>query len=413
MDPGFLQRGIAQRLGGSDFGQATELYKFAKIKSLKAEARRKNPGVKLIDMGVGEPDKPADGEIVSVLAREAGRPENRFYADNGIAEFQRAAASFLDRTYGVKLDDPLNNVLHTIGSKPALAMLPICLIDPGDVALLTVPGYPVMGTYTRYLGGETYGLPLLKENDFYPDFSRIPAGVLKRAKMLYINYPNNPTGQTATKEFYKRVVEFAQKNGIVVVSDAAYSSITFDGEKPLSFLSIDGAQDLGLEVHSLSKSFNMTGWRLGFVAGNKRAISALAAVKNNTDSGQFRAIQKAGVYALNNMGRIIEDNCERYSRRFDKLVSVLNTAGLKASKPKGTFYCYVEAPKSAADGTAFGSAEQCSEYLISKALVSTVPWDDAGAYLRISVTFEANDEQEEAAVLDEVEKRLVKLGLEC
>jgi LL-diaminopimelate aminotransferase len=407
----FLQRGIAQRLGGADFGKATELYKFAKIKSLKAKAQRENPGIKLIDMGVGEPDKPADGEIVSVLAREAGRSENRFYADNGIAEFQQAAAAFLERMYGVKLDDPLGSVLHTIGSKPALAMLPICFIDPGDVALVTVPGYPVMGTYTRYLGGETYNLPLLKGNDFYPDFSRIPADVLKRAKMLYINYPNNPTGQTATKDFYKRVVEFAQKNGVVVVSDAAYSAITFDGEERLSFLSVEGARDVGVEIHSLSKSFNMTGWRLGFVAGNKRVISALAAVKDNTDSGQFRAIQKAGVYALNNMGRIIEDNCERYSRRFDKLVSVLNDAGLRASKPKATFYCYVEAPKSAADGTAFGTAEQCAEYLISKALVSTVPWDDAGAFLRISVTFEAAGEQEETAVLDEVEKRLKALGL--
>ncbi|MGE5494233.1 MAG: LL-diaminopimelate aminotransferase [Burkholderiales bacterium] len=405
-----LQKCIARRLGGADFGKDTELYKFAKIKSLKAAALRENPGVRLIDMGVGEPDKPADKEIVDVLAREAAKCENRFYADNGIAEFQQAAAAFLERMYGVKLEDPLKNVLHTIGSKSALAMLPICFIDPGDIALVTVPGYPVMGTYTRYLGGETYELPLLKQNDFYPDFSSIPDNILKRAKMLYINYPNNPTGKTATKEFYKRVVEFAQKNGIVVVSDAAYSAITFDGEKPLSFLSVDGAQYVGVEIHSLSKSFNMTGWRLGFVAGSEKIISALAAVKDNTDSGQFRAIQKAGAYALNNMGRIIEDNCKRYSRRFDKLVRVLESADIKAQKPKGTFYCYVEAPKSAADGTAFDSAEQCAEYLIKKALISTVPWDDAGAYLRMSVTFEAADEREEDAVLGEVEQRLKKLG---
>ncbi len=405
-----LPKCIARRLGGADFGKDTELYKFAKIKSLKAEALRENPGVRLIDMGVGEPDKPADKEIVGVLAREAAKSENRFYADNGIAEFQQAAAAFLERMYGVKLEDPLKNVLHTIGSKPALAMLPICFIDPGDIALVTVPGYPVMGTYTRYLGGETYELPLLKQNDFYPDFSSIPDSILKRAKMLYINYPNNPTGKTATEEFYKRVVEFAHKKGIVVVSDAAYSAITFDGEKPLSFLSVDGAQYVGVEIHSLSKSFNMTGWRLGFVAGNEKIVSALAAVKDNTDSGQFRAIQKAGAYALNNMGRVIEDNCKRYSRRFDKLVRVLQSAGIKAQKPKGTFYCYVEAPKGAADGTMFDSAEQCAEYLIKKALISTVPWDDAGAYLRMSVTFEATGEREEDAVLCEVEKRIMKLG---
>ncbi len=406
-----MQESIARRLGGADFGMAMELYKFAKIKSLKAAARSENPGVDLIDMGVGEPDKPADSEIAKVLAREAGKSENRFYADNGIAEFQQAAAAFLERMYGVRLEDPLQNVLHTIGSKPALAMLPICFIDPGDIALVTVPGYPVMGTYTRYLGGETYDLPLLKQNDFFPDFSSIPENILKRSKMLYINYPNNPTGKTATNEFYKRVVEFAHKYGIAVVSDAAYSAITFDGEKPLSFLSIDGAQEVSVEIHSLSKSFNMTGWRLGFVAGSKKIISALATVKDNTDSGQFRAIQKAGTYALNNMGRIIEDNCERYSRRFDKLVRALESAGLKAQKPKGTFYCYVEAPKSAADGTVFSSAEQCAEYLIKNALISTVPWDDAGAFLRISVTFEAADEREEDAVLGEVEQRLIKLGL--
>ncbi len=411
MEEGALQESIARRLGGADFGMAMELYKFAKIKSLKAAARSENPGVDLIDMGVGEPDKPADSEIAKVLAREAGKSENRFYSDNGIAEFQQAAAAFLERMYGVKLEDPLQNVLHTIGSKPALAMLPICFIDPGDIALVTVPGYPVMGTYTRYLGGETYDLPLLKQNDFFPDFSSIPENILKRSKMLYINYPNNPTGKTATKEFYKRVVEFAHKYGIAVVSDAAYSAITFDGEKPLSFLSIDGAQEVSVEIHSLSKSFNMTGWRLGFVAGSKKIISALGMVKDNTDSGQFRAIQKAGTYALNNMGRIIEDNCERYSRRFDKLVRVLESAGIKAQKPKGTFYYYVEAPKSAADGTVFGSAEQCAEYLIKNALISTVPWDDAGAFLRISVTFEAADEREEDAVLGEVEQRLIRLGL--
>ncbi len=410
MMDGFLQHSIAQRLGGADFGKAG-LYKFAKIKSLKAKVRSENPGLRLIDMGVGEPDRPADKEIVDVLAREAGKSENRFYADNGIAEFQQAAASFLERMYGVKLDDPLENALHTIGSKPALAMLPLCFIDPGDVTLITVPGYPVMGTYTRYLGGETYELPLLKQNDFYPDFSGIPRDILKRAKMLYINYPNNPTGQVSTAGFYKDAVEFAYKNGIFVVSDAAYSAITFDGEKPLSFLLAEGAQEVGVEVHSLSKSFNMTGWRLGFVAGSKKAVSALATVKDNTDSGQFRAIQKAGVYALENMGHIIKDNCERYSRRFDRLVKVLNSAGLKARKPKGTFYCYVEAPKTAADGTVFGSAEECAEYILKKALISTVPWDDVGAYLRISVTFEAKDEREEAAVLDEAEERLVKLGL--
>ncbi|MBW2038523.1 MAG: LL-diaminopimelate aminotransferase [Deltaproteobacteria bacterium] len=406
----FFRDKIANRLGGKDFGSGTEVYKFERIKRAKKEAKEKNPDIPLIDMGVGEPDKPADIGIVKVLSQEAGKPENRLYADNGIPEFQEAAASYLEKVYNVRGLNPYENILHSIGSKPALAMLALCLINPGDIALMTTPGYPVAATYTKYIGGEVYNLPLFKENDFYPDFSAIPKEVLKRAKLFYINYPNNPTGQVATDDFYKEVVEFAYKNNIVVLSDAAYAPITFDGYEPFSFLSVKGAIEVGVEVHSLSKAFNMTGWRLAFVVGNEKIIKAYGTVKDNTDSGQFRAIQKAGIYALNHP-EITKGICERYSRRFDLLCTALNEVGFAAQKPQGTFYCYVQCPKGTKSGIRFENAGEVSEYLIKKALISTVPWDEAGSYLRFSVTFEADGYDEEKKIVEELKRRLLRLEL--
>jgi LL-diaminopimelate aminotransferase len=289
-------------------------------------------------------------------------------------------------------------------------MLPLVFINPGDVALITVPGYPVLGTYSQYLGGDVYPLPLRPENDFYPDFSAIPAVILKRAKLLYINYPNNPTSQVATVEFYRQVVEFAHRNQIVVVSDASYAALTYDGYKPLSLLTINGAREVGVEIHSLSKAFNMTGWRLAFIAGNPKVIKAYGMVKDNTDSGQFRALQKAGAYALNHPELTLE-NCARYSRRFDLLVKVLREVGFDAEKPAGTFYCYVPIPQGTANGVIFRNAAETAEFLLKEALISVVPWDDAGAYLRFSVTFEANGVEEEINIMNKLKQRLLKLNL--
>jgi LL-diaminopimelate aminotransferase len=401
----FLEDKIADRLGGRQFGKSTQIYKFERIKRAKAEARRRRPELPLLDMGVGEPDKSAAAGIVEVLAEEAGRPENRWYADNGIPEFQEAAAGYLADIYRVQGIDPSTQIVHGIGSKPMLAMLPLCLINPGDITLSTTPGYPVTGTYTRYVGGEVYNLPLHEENGFFPDFAAIPTDILRRAKLLYINYPNNPTGQVATDEFFREVVEFARQHQVVVVHDAAYAAIVFDDSEPYSFLSVDGAVEVGVEIHSLSKAFNMTGWRIAFIAGNSKAVQAYATVKDNTDSGQFRAIQKAGIHALAHP-EITLENCRRYSRRFDLLVETLRKVGFDAQKPGGTFYCYVRAPRGTTSGLEFGSAEEASEFLIKEALISTVPWDDAGAYLRFSVTFEADGVEEERAVVQELERRL-------
>ncbi len=406
----FYDDKIAARLGGKMFGKESEVYKFAKIKKAKEDAIKSNPNLQLLDFGIGEPDKPADIGVVTRLAEEAGKPENRFYSDNGIPEFQETAAKYLESVYGLKGIDPYTNIIHGIGSKSILSMLPLCFINPGDITLTTTPGYPILSTYTRYLGGDTYNLPLYKENNFYPDFSIIPKNILKKSKLLYINYPNNPTGQVATKEFYKEVVEFAYKNNIIVISDAAYGSITFDGCKPLSFLSVDGGKEVGLELHSLSKGFNMTGWRMAFIVGNPLAIKAYGAVKDNTDSGQFRAIQKSAIYALKHK-EISDKNCKRYSRRLNLLVAALKDIGFSAEKPKGTFYCYVPIPKGTKSGIIFNSAQDVSEYLIKNSLISTVPWDDAGSYLRFSVTFAANTQEEEIKIIEELKQRLIKLQL--
>ena len=406
----FFDDKISNRLGGADFGKSTVIYKFELIKRAKAAAKKAHPEIGLIDMGVGEPDWPADILVVKALSEEAGRPENRWYADTGIPEFQEAAASYLEKVYGVSGLIPSEHIIHGIGSKPVLAMLPICFINPGDILLTTVPGYPVTATYTKYLGGEVFDLPLLEKNSFLPDLNIIPQPVLKRAKLMYLNYPNNPTGAVASVEFFKQVVAFAKKNDIIVIHDAPYSALTYDGYKPLSFLSVEGALDIGVEVHSLSKAFNMTGWIIGFHCGNSKSIKAYGTVKDNTDSGQFRAIQKAAIQAFKHT-EITEKTIIKYSRRFNLLVNALNDLGFDAKKPKGSFYCYVKAPAGTEKGKVFNSATEFSEFLIHESLISTVPWDDAGKFIRFSVTFEANSLEKEIEVINEMKERMKKLKL--
>jgi LL-diaminopimelate aminotransferase len=315
---------------------------------------------------------------------------------------------------GVSGLDPAANIVHSIGSKAALSILPACLINPGDVALMTTPGYPVFGTHAQYYGGEVVNLPLLEKNQFLPDLNSIPADKLRRAKTLVINYPNNPTGASATPEFFASVVAFARKNNLVVIHDAAYAALVFGG-KPLSFLATPGAMDIGLELHSMSKGFNMTGWRLGFVVGNPLLVRAYADVKDNTDSGQFLAIQAACAHALDHP-EITRQIAAKYSRRMDGLVAVLNRHGLPAKKPGGSFFLYVKSPRGAAgkDGkrVIFERAENFSQWLISDKLISAVPWDDAGAYVRFSVTFSAAGIADEQRVLSEIDRRLTGAAFE-
>lgn len=401
----YIQNLFAERIGGSSFGKGTVLYKFEKIKRARREAERAHPETPIIDMGVGEPDWMADVSVVERLYSEAKKWENRGYADNGILPFQEAATKYMETVFGVHGLEPQNEICHSIGSKPALAMIPQAFINPGDVSILTVPGYGVLGTMTRFLGGEVYPLPLLPENDFLPNLDSVPADIAKRAKLLYINYPNNPTGAVASFEFFERVIEFAKRNHVIVISDAAYAALTFDGYAPLSFLSVPGAKEVGVEIQSLSKAFNMTGWRLGFVAGNEKVVKGFACVKDNNDSGQFKAIQYAGVEALSTPS-ITERTVAKYSRRHDLLVKALSDVGFRVKKPKGSFYLYAKAPKGIEGGESFATAEDFSQWLIREKQISTVPWDDAGHFVRFSVTFTADSEESEVSLMDEIRRRL-------
>jgi LL-diaminopimelate aminotransferase len=414
MSESFIQNLFAERIGGRQYGKSTAIYKFEKIKRAKRAALAANPGAEIIDMGVGEPDEMAFPEVLAKLNDEAGKPQNRGYADNGDAILKQAAARYMENVCGVPGINPETEVLHSIGSKAALSILPAALINPGDYVLMTTPGYPVFGTHAKYYGGLVHNLPLTAENNFLPDLDGIPRDVLAKAKVLVINYPNNPTGASATPDFYARVVAFAKSNNIVVISDAAYAALVFEG-KPLSFLATPGAKDVGIELHSCSKSFNMTGWRIGFVAGNEWLVKAYGDVKDNTDSGQFLAIQHAAAYCFDHP-EITEKIAAKYSRRMNALVKVLNERGFKARKPKGSFFLYVRAPKAATQKNGvrveFKNAEEVSQWLIAEKLISTVPWDDAGACLRFSVTFAAKDASGEHRVLDVISQRLADVTLE-
>lgn len=408
MSESYIQNLFAERIGGRQYGKSTAIYKFEKIKRAKRAAMAAHPDAEIIDMGVGEPDEMAFPEVVEKLCAEARQPENRGYADNGDLVLKQAAARYLERVCGVSGINPETEVVHSIGSKAALSILPAALINPGDYVLMTTPGYPVFGTHAKYYGGLVHNLPLTEENRFLPNLDSIPGDVLKKSKVLVLNYPNNPTGASATPEFFNKVVAFARKNNLVVIHDAAYAALVFEGA-PLSFLAIPGAKEVGLELHSASKTFNMTGWRCGFVAGNDLLVKAYGDVKDNTDSGQFLAIQHAAAYGFDHP-EITEKIAAKYSRRMSALVEVLGKAGFHARKPKGSFFLYVKAPRAAVkkDGTRieFRTAEDVSQWLITEKLLSTVPWDDAGAYLRFSVTFVAKDQADETRILTEVKNRL-------
>ena len=406
----YVQSLFADRLGGRKFGKEQKIYKFEKIKRAKRAALAAHPGAELIDLGVGEPDEMAFPGVVQALQREAEKPENRGYADNGIQEFKDAAARYLQKIYGVSGINPDTEVLHGIGSKPVLAMIPAVFINPGDITLMTVPGYPIMATHTRWYGGDVVNLQLREENFFLPDLDSLATDVKKRTKLLYLNYPNNPTGAGATKAFFEKVVRFAQENGIIVVHDAAYAALTY-GSTPLSFLAVPGAKEVGVEIHSLSKAFNMTGWRLAFIAGNNRVIAGFGNVKDNFDSGQFKAIQKAGVYALDHP-EITDEIAAKYERRLRAMSAALTELGFNSKMPSGTFYLYVRIPKGIKNGRMFSNAEDFSEFLITEKLISTVPWDDAGSYVRLSATFESKGIADEQRVLEEFRKRMSELQFE-
>jgi len=356
-------------------------YLFARIDDMKQEAIAK--GVDLIDMSIGDPDLPTPKHIVDAMKIAVEKPEHHKYPSYaGMLSYRKAVAEWYKRRFNVTLD-PAKEVLSLIGSKEGIGNMPIAFIDSGDVVLYTSPGYPVYPIGALFAGGESYELPLLESNSYFPDLKSIPADVLKRSKMIFVNYPNNPTSAIGTEAFYKELIEFAFKNNIIVCHDAAYSEIYFDNEKPLSFMQFDGAKEVGVEFHSLSKTYNMTGWRIGYVVGHQKVISGIGKVKSNLDSGVFQAVQEASIVALETEDSILADIRDIYQGRRDALYEGLVSAGFEAHKPKATFYSWVKVPKG------FDSAS-FTAHLLEKAGILTTPGNGFGApgegYVRFALT---------------------------
>lgn len=318
-------------------------YLFVEIDRLKRQAQ--SAGRDIIDLGIGDPDQPPPKFIIDALCGALGEQGVHNYAlDLGQPEFRGAIASWYKERFNVSLN-PDTEILPLIGSKEGIAHFPLAFLNRGDYSLIPDPCYPPYKGGTIFAGGEPYLMPLLASNAFLPDLKKIPLTIRKKAKLIYINYPNNPTSATAEKAFYKEVVDFAAKNKLIIISDLAYSEIAYDGYRPASLLSVPGAKDIAIEFHSLSKTFNMTGWRIGWACGNAELIAGLAKVKSNIDSGIFTAIQKAGTAALRlKTGHLTTMN-KMYQERRDALVGGLNSSGWKVEKPKATFYVWCRAPK--------------------------------------------------------------------
>ena len=363
-------------------------YLFAEIDRLKEETAKK--GVDIIDLGVGDPDIPTPKQIIDAAKKAVEDAKNHQYPSyTGMIEFRRAAADWYKKRFNINLN-PEDEIVSLIGSKEGIAHLPLAFINPGDYALVPDPGYPVYPVSIMFAGGVSYKMPLKSENGFLPDFGSIPDDILRKTKLMFIGYPNNPTSAVADYEFYKDAVRLAKKYDFIVASDNAYSEICYDGYKPVSFLEVEGAKDVGIEFHSLSKTFNMTGWRIGFAVGSRDIIKALGKVKTNIDSGIFQAVQVAGTYALNNAEELNKPIREVFEKRRDKMSKALEKAGFEFDVPKATFYFWVDVPKG------YSSSEFAKKLLEEKGIVVTPGngFGDAGeGYFRISIT---NNRIEEA-----------------
>ena len=317
-------------------------YLFAEIDRKKRELIAK--GKDVIDLGVGDPDIPTPDFIVHAMQKAVENPRNHRYAlDLGMPEFRLAIRDWFERRFHVKLD-PDKEILPLIGSKEGIGHLPLAVINPGQVCLIPDPGYPVYRSGTLFAEGIPYTMPLLEKNHFLPELHLIPEDVLKNARLMFLNYPNNPTSQVADKSFFAEVVEFAHKHKILIAHDAAYSEMTYDGYKAPSILEVPGAKEVAIEFFSLSKTYNMTGWRVGFAVGHPQAIALLGKVKSNLDSGIFQAIQLAAITALKDGDSALEENLKIYQGRRDLLIQGMNNLGFKTALPRATFYCWIPVP---------------------------------------------------------------------
>ena len=355
-------------------------YLFAAIDKMKQEAIAR--GVDIINLGIGDPDLPTPMPIIESLANAAKDPKHHQYPSyEGMLSFRKAVAGWYTRRFNVTLD-PANEVLTLIGSKEGIGHIHLAFVDPGDVVLVPSPGYPVYPVGTGFSGGTSHIMPLTKANGFLPDLNAIPREVAKKAKLMWLNSPNNPTSVIMTKDYFKQAIEFAQDNQIIICHDAAYSEIFYDGKRPASFMEVEGAKDVGVEFHSLSKTYNMTGWRIGFAVGHKDVLAGLGKVKSNLDSGCFEAVQEAGITALGLDDSITDSLRKTYQDRRDTLIPGLKKLGLEVDPPPAAFYVWVTVPKGYTS-TSF------TAHLLEKAGIVTTPGNGFGApgegYIRMTL----------------------------
>ena len=366
-------------------------YLFAKLDQMKDEIRRK--GIDIIDLGVGDPDMPTPQHIIKKMQKEVENPIHHKYPSYiGMLKFRQSVANFYKKRFNVDLN-PEDEIISLIGSKEGIAHFPLAFINLGDYAIVPEPGYPVYAIAIKFAGGEVYFAPLLEKNNFLPDLSSIPEDVAKKAKIFFVNYPNNPTGAVATEDFFKELIEFAKKYNIIIAHDAAYTELYLNDEKPLSFLEVEGAKEVGIEFHSLSKTYNMTGWRIGWACGNKDIVAGLGKIKTNIDSGVFQAVQEAAIEALDSSQNCVEELRNIYRKRRDVIVNGLKEIGLEVNSPKATFYVWIKVPEGY-------TSESLTELLLTKAGIVTTPGNGFGpsgeGYIRIALT--VNEERLKEAV---------------
>ena len=351
-------------------------------------AEKKAQGVEVISFGIGDPDIPTPSPIVDTLREAALDTRNHRYPETeGLPAFREAAAGWYKRRFGLSLD-PQKEILSLIGAKEGIGHAAFCFIDPGDIALVPDPGYPVYSVGTWFAGGECHWMPLLEENSWLADLDAIPADVASKARVMWLNYPNNPTGALADLDYFSKVVDFAKANDILVMHDACYTEVAYDGLRPVSFLQVSGAKDISLEFHSLSKSYSMTGWRLGVALGNAELINALMVVKSNLDSGVPQAIQMMGIDALNGPVDSVDGRNAVYQRRRDRLIEALRRVGLHVDPPKASLYVWAKIPEG------YSSAE-LTEMLLEERDIVVTPGSGYGrygeGYIRLSLTIADND----------------------
>jgi LL-diaminopimelate aminotransferase len=376
-------------------------YLFARIEQRIAQA--KEQGVDVISLGIGDPDRPTPKHIIDKAAEQLYNSENHQYPSSvGMLSFRQAVAQYYKHRFNVEVDAK-SEVVTLVGSKEGIAHISWCYLDPGDVSLVPDPGYPVYGTGSALAGAQPYLMPLKAENKFLPDLDAIPVEVAQKAKIMFLNYPNNPTGAIAGLDFYKKVVDFAHKYDILVCHDSAYQDLSFDGYLAPSFLEVDGAKEIGIEFGSCSKPYNMTGWRIGWAAGNAQAINALGRLKSNLDSGQFQAVQYAGIAALSGPQDSVREISKVYQERRDIVINGLNSMGWQLAAPKSTIYVWAPVPKGF-DSISF------AEYVFEKSGVVVTPGNGYGefgeGFFRISLCIEKEKIQE---ALERIKKNIGKV----